>query len=91
MQEKQRYSGRAVVLAMLLGALLTFVGGQWFQEGPSSAYAASRVNQVLDAGVQRREMVQEQKNTTKKIDQLIAVLRSGTAKVQIVETKKPTR
>ncbi len=73
-------------IAVLLTVLII---GLWAEGVPGSAEARAEKAPVFgDTGAQRQVLVDAQKATNAKLDELIALLKSGQVKVQVVQPGK---
>lgn len=80
-----------VCLTAIAGLLVLLIVGLWADSTPGTSRATA-AEPFLDASKQRAMMVQAQEQTNAKLDELIGLLKSGDARVQISEPKaKPAK
>jgi len=78
--------GCLTVIAVLLSVLIVAL---WAQPLPFSGQAiAAQSAGIPDAGRQRQIIIEELKKNTSRLDDLIRLLESGKAKVQVVQNGK---
>lgn len=71
-----------ICLAAITVLMVVMVLALWAQTPSTSAQAAE---EFLNTAAQRQEMVDAQKATTAKIDELITLLKSGEVKVKVAK------
>jgi len=80
-----------VCLTAIAVLLTVLIVGLWAQKTPNAPQAMAGVPTVLDPNAQRGAMTRAQTLTNAKLDQLISLLKSGDAKVQVVEDKRANK
>jgi hypothetical protein len=72
---------------MSVTAVLAIVAWEGFVATQRPASAETKPRMVLNAGAQRQELINAQRETTAKIDKLINLLTSGKVKVTVAADK----
>ncbi|MGB2823078.1 MAG: hypothetical protein WBF17_18990 [Phycisphaerae bacterium] len=72
-----------VCLTIIAALLTVLIIGLW-AEGVHPAREAMGVNGIPDSGLQRNQMIKALEASTAKLDKLITLFESGSAKVQVV-------
>jgi len=85
---RRRENAVRMILLMAVTAVLAIVAWEGFIAGEEPATAQTKPRMVLNAGAQRQELINAQRETTAKIDKLINLLSSGKVKVTIVADKE---
>jgi len=73
-----------VCLALITVLLTVLIVGLWANHAPQPP-AATAAETFVDASAQRNAMLDQQKLTNRKLDELLDLFRSGSAKVQVTE------
>jgi len=89
-QIRAKVDGYTRVCLTAIAVLLTvLVVGLWAEGVPSADHARAADPKVFgDSAAQREEMTKLQKETVDKLDELITLLKSGEAKVQVIQGGK---
>lgn len=78
-----------VCLTVIAGLLTVLILGLWADAVPSTRPALGSSSGVPDAGQQRERTIKAVQENTAKLDRLIRLFETGTAKVQIAGAEQP--
>ena len=78
-------------LTVIAGLLTVLIIGLWAQKTPAGPDALAQMPSVIDPAAQRYSVTKAVEQSNAKLDELIKLLRSGEAKVQVIEEPKAGR
>jgi hypothetical protein len=70
----------------IIGIVVAFVLGQWLATG--TGWPPAAVAQIPDTGLQRKQIIDEQRRTNELLEQILDVLQNRTIKVQMSASEK---